>query len=80
MLIGGAKVAPAEADAIAAFFAGEAGKRWCELQCTAFPRTHERFLTFREEATGKHFLRWLGEPNDLVLPAAKYQEPGTGGR
>lgn len=81
MVLGGACITPDDADAIAAFFATDGGQRWCELQCAAMPRTDARFRTFHEQALGKGFLRYLGEPmEDLILPAAKFAAPAAGGR
>lgn len=81
VLIGGRAVTPDDADAIAAFRDSELGQRWCELQCQAFPITQRRMHAFHDRAVAQGFVRWLGDPQeDLILPAAKYQEPEGGGR
>ncbi|MBZ0150757.1 MAG: hypothetical protein K8J09_04425 [Planctomycetes bacterium] len=74
--IGAMLVQPAQAEAIAGFYASPVGQRWLAVRLQALAPNQQRFLTLRDAAREQGLLRPRPELelSDLILPRAEFPQ------
>ncbi len=70
------RITPEQAEAIAAFFASDAGQRWLELQVAVFSPVQDSYRALRDDAIERGFIARPDESElpDLVLPKAEAEK------